>query len=79
MADGDLDMRLSEVACVLIQLDDDDVPPNALEAFERVRTPLIEKPLVVEGRLAPRGFDEMQGLRVARAFNELVLAELGGA
>lgn len=77
MADGDLDMRLSQVACVLIQIDDDDVPPIALEAFERVRTPLIEKPLVVEGRLVPRDLDEMQGLELIRAFNNLVLAELG--
>ena len=78
VADGDLDMRLSQVACALIQLDDDDVPPRALEAFEAVRDPLIAKPLVVDGRLEPRDFDELQGARIAQAFNDLVLAELGG-
>ena len=79
VADGDLNVRLSQVACVLIQLDDSDVPPRALEAFESVRDPLIAKPLVVGGRLAPRDFDEVQGMRVAGAFNDLVLAELGRA
>ena len=77
-ADGDLDMRLSQVACVLIQLDDSDVPPPALAAFEAVRDPLIVKPLVVQGRLAPRDLDEIDGPRLARALNNLVLAELGG-
>lgn len=78
VADGDLDMRLSKVACLLIQLDDDDVPPWALKTFEAVRGPLIAKPLVVDGRLAPRNFDELQRARIAQAFNDLVLAELGG-
>lgn len=77
-ADGDLNVRLSRVACLLIQIDDSDVPPHALEAFESVRDPLIAKPLVVGRRLAPRDFDEVQGMRVAGAFNDLVLAELGG-
>lgn len=76
-ADGDLDMRLSQVACLLIQLDDSDVPPRALEAFERVRAPLIDKPLIVGGRLAPRDLGDVQGARVARAFDDLVLAEMG--
>ena len=78
-AEGDVNMRLSQVACFLIQIDDGDVPPRALAAFEAVRDPLIAKPLVVDGRLAPRDFDELQGARVAQAFNDLVLAELGGA
>ena len=78
-ADGDLGLRLSQVACVLIQLDDGDIPPRVFAAFERVRDPLIAMPLVVEGRLAPRDFDELQGARVAQAFNDLLLAELGGA
>ena len=56
-ADGDLDMRLSQVACLLIQLDDSDLPPRALADFEAVRDPLIAKPLVVGGRLAPRDLD----------------------
>jgi hypothetical protein len=77
-ADGDVNMRLSRVACFLIQLDDDDVPPRALKTFEAVRGPLIAKPLVVDGRLAPRDFDELQRARIAQAFNDLVLAELGG-
>ncbi|RYB02423.1 hypothetical protein D3272_21075 [Lichenibacterium ramalinae] len=78
-ADGDLNLRLSRVACCLIQLDDSDVPPRAMEAFERVRAPLIDKPLVVQGRLVPRDLDELKGRSVVRGLGDLVVAELGGA
>ncbi len=49
-AEGDLNMRLSQVACLLMLLDDDDVPPHALGAFDRLREPLIAKPLFVKAR-----------------------------
>ena len=75
--DGDLNMRLSRVACFLIQIDDEDVPLRALEAFDAVRDPLIAKPLVADGRLLPRDMDELEGLLVARALTDLALAELG--
>ncbi len=77
-ADGDLNLRLTHVACILILLDDNDVPPHALEAFERVRDPLIAKPLFIKGEMVPRDFDERKGRVVARGLNDLVLAELGG-
>ena len=76
--DGDVNMRLTLVAAYLLVIDDDDVPPTALDAFNRVRDPLIAKPLFVKGKMVPRGFDELQARSVARAFNDLVLAELGG-
>ena len=76
-ADGDLNMRLTHVACILILLGNDDVPPHALEAFEQVRDPLIAKPLFIKGEMVPRDFDAMKGRVVARGLNDLVLAELG--
>ena len=76
--DGDLNMRLTLVAAYLLVIDDDDVPPAALDGFNRVRDPLIAKPLFIKGKMVPRDFDEMQGLKIAQAFNRLVLAELGG-
>ncbi|MGI3903060.1 MAG: hypothetical protein ACRYGP_30575 [Janthinobacterium lividum] len=77
-ADGDLNMRLTQVACILILLDDADVPPHLLEVFERVRDPLIAKPLFIKGEMVPRDFDERNGRVVARELNDLMLAELGG-
>jgi hypothetical protein len=78
-ADGDFNMRLTHVAALLILIDDDDVPPHALDAFNRVREPLISEPLFVKAKMVPRSLGEMQGRALARAFNDLVLAELGGA
>ncbi|MGI3899782.1 MAG: hypothetical protein ACRYGP_17620 [Janthinobacterium lividum] len=76
--DGNLNMRLTRVACILILLDDDDVPPHALEALERVRDPLIGKPLFIKGEMVPRDLDAMKGRAVARGLNDLMLSELGG-
>ena len=59
-------MRLSQVTCVLIHLDDSDIPPLALKAFASARDPLIAKPLVVANRLIPRDFDELDELSVIR-------------
>ncbi len=77
-ADGDINIRLTHVACILMLLDDDDVPPHALEAFERVRDPLIAKPLFIKGEMVPRDLDERKGRVVARGLNDLVLSEMGG-
>ncbi len=76
-AEGDLNMRLSQVACLLMLLDDDDVPPHALGAFDRLREPLIAKPLFVKGEMVPRDLDKMSGRAVVRGLNILLLAELG--
>ena len=77
-AAGHLDMRLTHVACILLLLDDNDVPPHALEEFERVRDPLIAKPLFIKGEMVPRDLGETKGRAVAQGLNDLMLAELGG-
>lgn len=74
--DGDINMRLSLVACLLIQIDDSDVPPGALGAFDRVRAPLIASPLIVRGKMMPRDFDDAKALQLTRAFSDLLLTEL---
>ena len=76
--DSYLNMRLTRVACILILLDDDDVPPHALEAFERIRDPLIAQPLFIKGEMEPRDLDETKGRAVVQGLNDLLLAELGG-
>ncbi|MGI3900099.1 MAG: hypothetical protein ACRYGP_23570 [Janthinobacterium lividum] len=69
-------MRLTHVACILILLDDDDVPTHALEAFEWVRAPLIAKPLLIRGEMVLRDFDATKGRAVVLGLNNLSLAEL---
>lgn len=75
---GELDMRLTHVAGCLIQLDDDDVPPGALDAFERLRDPLIATPLVVRGAMVPRGLGAAEAGAAALGVLDLLVAELGG-
>ena len=36
VADGDLNMRLSHVASILVQIDDEDVPASVLETLARL-------------------------------------------
>ena len=79
VADGNLNMRLSHVASILIQLDDNDVPARAFETFEWVRDPLIAKPLIIKGQMVPRDLDEIEGRALAHAVFDLLVAELGEA
>ena len=75
---GDINMRLSHVAVCLLQLDDSDVPVSALVAFERVRDPLIQKPLVANGTMLPRDLGESEAKAAALGLLDLVVAEMSG-
>lgn len=79
VAAGDLNMRLSHVASILIQIDDEDVPATALATFEWVRDPLIAKPLVIKGEMLPRDLDPLEGRALAQAVLDLLVAEVGEA
>ena len=79
VADGDLNMRLSHVASILVQIDDEDVPASALETLEWVRDPLIAKPLVIKGEMVPRDLGEVEGRALAQAVLGLLVAEVGEA
>ena len=79
VAEGDLNMRLSYVASILIQVDDDDVPPSSLETFEWVRDPLIAKPLIIKGRMVPRDLTDLDGRALAHAVLDLLVAEMRAA
>lgn len=77
MTDGDLDLRLALVAGCLKQINDDDIPPTVRDAFERVRDPLITKPIVVDGRVVPRDLSEAESRAAALGILDLLVAELG--
>ncbi|MGI4764659.1 MAG: hypothetical protein ACRYGP_06300 [Janthinobacterium lividum] len=79
VVDGDLNMRLTHVAGCLLQIDDDDVPPSALQAFERVRDPLIAKPMVAHGEMVPRDLDQRDARAAALGVLDLLVTEMGGS
>ena len=78
VTDGDLDMRLTLVVGCLKQINDDDIPPTAREAFERVRDPLMAKPIVVDGKLVPRDLGKAESRAAALGILDLLVAELVG-
>ena len=73
---GDLNGRLTHAAGHLIQIDDDDVPAGMLVEFERVRDPLIGKPMVAKGEMLPRDFDPLEAKAAAQAIVDLLAAEV---
>ncbi len=75
---GDLNLRLTQVAGFLLQIDDDDVPASALEAFERVRDPLIAKPMIAHGDMVPRDLGEQEAKAAALGVLDLLVTELAG-
>ena len=79
VAEGELNMRLTLVAGSLLQLDDDDVPPGVLPAFDVVRDPLIARPLVVKGEMVPRNLGAAEARAAALGVLDLLVAELGGS
>jgi hypothetical protein len=78
VAVGELNMRLSDVASVLIQVDDDDVPSGKLETFDWIRDPLIAKPLIIKGEMVPRDLDPQEGRAIAQAILDLLVDEVSG-
>ena len=76
VAEGDLDMRLTHVAGCLLQIDDDDVPPAALQAFERVRDPLIANPMVLSGEMIARDIGQQEARAAALGVLDLLVTEL---
>ncbi len=77
--DGALDMRLTYAAGCLLQIDDDDVPPGRLAEFERVRDPLIAKPMVARGEMLARGLDLAEARAAAQSIVGLLAAEMSRA
>ena len=76
---GDLNTRLTYAAGGLLQIDDEDVPAGMLVEFERVRDPLIGKPMVAKGELLPRDFGPVEAKAAAQAIVDLLAAEMSGA
>lgn len=77
VGDGDLNLRLTHAAGHLIQIDDDDVPPGMLAAFERVRDPLIQTPMVSKGGMLSRDLGPSEAKAAAQGVADLLAAELG--
>lgn len=74
--DRDLDMRLTYAAGCLLQIDDDDVPADRLAEFERIRDPLIAKPMVAGGEMLARGLDPAEARTAAQGIVNLLAAEM---
>ena len=77
VVEGDLGMRLTHVAGCLLQIDDGDVPPAALQAFERVRDPLIAKPMVARGEMIARDIGQLEARAAALGVLDLLVTEMG--
>ena len=75
--EGDINMRLTHVAGYLLQIDDEDVPPSAMQAFHRVRDPLIARPMVVRGKMVPRELAEQDARSAAYGVLDLLMSEMG--
>lgn len=65
VTEGDLNMRLTHAAGILLQIDDDDVPSGALEAFERIRDPLIAGPTITHGEMISRNLSDYEARAAA--------------
>lgn len=74
--DRALALRLTYAAGCLLQLDDDDVPAGGLAEFERVRDPLIGKPIVARGEMLPRALGAAEARAAAQAIVSLLAAEM---
>ncbi len=74
---GDLNLRLTHAAGHLIQIDDNDVPADMLTAFERVRDPLIQTPMVSKGELLPRDLEPSAARAAGQGVVDLLAAEMG--
>ena len=79
VGDGDINLRLTHAAGHLLQIDDDDVPADMLAAFERVRDPLIQTPMVSRGEMLPRGLEPSAARAAAQGVVDLLAAETGGS
>ncbi|MGI4763834.1 MAG: hypothetical protein ACRYGP_02010 [Janthinobacterium lividum] len=79
VTEGDLNMRLTHVAGYLLQIDDNDVPPSALQGFHRLRNPLIAKPLIAHGEMIPRDLANQDARAAALDMLDLLVTEMGGA
>ena len=77
--EGDLNLRLTHAAGHLIQIDDKDMPEDALAAFERVRDPLIQTPMVSKGEILPRDLEPGEAKAAAQGVVDLLAAEMGNA
>ena len=78
VAEGDLEMRLTHVAGYLLQIDDEEIPPGALRSFERVRDPLIARPMVSPGEMIPRDISQRDAKTAALGVLNLLITEMGG-
>ena len=67
-------MRLTHAA-YLLQIDDRDVPAGKLAGFERVRGPLIAKPMVAKGEMLARDLGASEARAAAQDIVSLLAAE----
>ena len=75
-AHGDLNMRLTYAAGCLLLIDDEDVPAGMLAEFERVRDPLIGRPMVSKGEMLPRDLEPSEAKASARDIVALLAADM---